>query len=274
MNPILELLSPGNRPAGDRPPHPAHEDTAATRMSAIKSELERLSEAGGSLPSLEIVLPADGELRIRNIVHRGTTRPVFKTFSVKLDRSVHTESALEREFALLLEAAPPVDAYIEQPVRIHYVNDDLQRSHVPDFAILVHGKLWFVEVKFAKDVDQDIVERTTLMTERLARIGVSYRLVTEKEVRVGHQVQNATRILRRSRHSSCRELRLAVLHRLRSANVSTFGDFGWSSDESEVTSALCSLLVEGLAAYDEAELVSPSTRVWCSSSIDAKAVAA
>jgi len=199
---------------------------------------------------------------MRNLVHRGAQRPVFKTTSVKLRRVVQCESALEHEAALILDVSPVVQAFAEQPVRIHYRTEDSWRSHIPDFVVLVADRLTFVEIKFEKDADAEVGDRTRLLEAQLGVLGAGYCLLTERHLRQGDHVQSALRVLRRARHAISEAQLLATLEKLRTVDRLPLAAFGWSIANSQEAVGIARLIMSGHAAIDSQGLLSDRSCVW------------
>lgn len=255
-------------PAGCRPTSPPTSlpttDTALgpPRQRLLARALLQAQRGAESTQALRLDLPPPGEVRIRNLVHRGAPRPVFKTTSVKLGRVVQCESALEHEAALLLDVSPAVQAFAEQPVRIHYTVEDGWRSHIPDFGVLVADRLTFVEIKFEKDVDAKVRERTRHLEGQLRALGADYCLLTERQLRQGDYVQNALRVLRRARHAISEVQLLATLEKLRAVDRVPLAAFGWSVADSQEAVGIAQLIMSGHAAIDSHGPLSERTCVW------------
>jgi hypothetical protein len=52
--------------------------------------------------------------------------------SLKMQRMVAFESALERDTFALLEYDPAVEEYVEQPLHVYYADGEFKRVHIPD----------------------------------------------------------------------------------------------------------------------------------------------
>ena len=236
------------------------------RQALLAKALAQTQRGANATDWLRMDLPPPGELRIRNLVHRGAPRPVFKTTSVKLNRVVQCESALEHEAALLLDVSPAVHAYAEQPARIHYRDQHTWRSHIPDFVAFVADRISFIEIKFERDVDGEVRHRTALMQERLAALDAGYCLMTERHVRQGNHVQNAQRVLRRARHTITEVQRLATLEKLRGVQRVPLAAFGWCVADSHDAVGIAQLIMSGHAATDGHGPLSDRSCVWLSES--------
>lgn len=75
--------------------------------------------------------------------------------SQKNGKGVWFESALERDFALILENIPSVSMYQEQPVTIEYYHNGKTRTYTPDFLVTFSDNSqppWLCEVKYRSDL--------------------------------------------------------------------------------------------------------------------------
>lgn len=107
------------------------------------------------------------------------------------------ESGLEYDFLCLLEVDRAVTAFCAQPCRLTYEIDGRQHSHIPDFWVERLGQECFCEVKPSSKAEAPPVQvRTEVLTEQLARSGICYEVVTEREIRVQPRLTNAQILLR------------------------------------------------------------------------------
>lgn len=252
----------------------AQEARGLPRQRLLTHALAQAQIGASATQDLRLDLPSSGEIRMRNLVHRGAPRPVFKTTSVKLGRVVQCESELEREAALLLDFIPTVRAYGEQPVRINYLADGEWRSHIPDFAVLVENQITFVEIKFVKDVDAQVESRTRLLEKRLGSLGAIYCLATEHHLRQASHVQNAVRVLRRARHAISEVQLLTTLEKLRRSRSLPLAAFGWSVADSHDAVGIAQLIMSGHAAIDGEHAVSDQSNVWLNETCQSMGLAA
>lgn len=259
-------------PSGTNKRYGLHAPTLSSTKQGVSlaGSLEAFQRAATATSELQVDLPKDGNVRMRKLVHRGVQRPVFKVPSLKLDRSVHCESLLEHEAALLLDADPGVAEFTEQPVRLHFqVTVDAEpTTHIPDFAVLGNGRLWFIEVKFAKDVDADVSARTKRLHKLLSGFGVGYELWTERHIRCGHAAENALRILRRARCATDHVHELAALEQLRSARRLRLDQLGWNDSDPLNAACIARLILSGQAQIDAEVLVTGQSTVWLSMATD------
>lgn len=209
--------------------------------------------------------PAAGKVRMRKLLSRGARRPIFRFTSLKLGRSVQLESMLEEQVALQLDACPSVAAYAEQPVMIHVITEQGPLRHVPDFAILQDGRPGFLEIKYARDVDAQVRYRTALLCERLAPLGMGYRLITEQDLPSPHRLSNAWALLSRGR-SKVTDLDALLLHHQTSQST-TLGELGW--DNPATARRLARHILEGRLPVDLSVPLGRDSRVGAASKKEA-----
>ncbi|WP_341906265.1 TnsA endonuclease N-terminal domain-containing protein [Fluviicola taffensis] len=99
------------------------------------------------------------------------------------------ESALEKDFALLLEYHPTVNRYTEQPVTIEYMVNDKVRVYTPDF--LVHfkdpdQKPWLCEIKYRDDFSMNFKKykaKFKAAVQFCKEQGWEFKLISENNIR-------------------------------------------------------------------------------------------
>lgn len=230
----------------------------------LREGLQRLSQQVGRGDSeIRVATPPPDEARFRRLVHRGAPRPTFKFPSIKLQRAVQCESALEREAALLLDMDPGIHDYGEQPMRIDYSLNGEWCCHVPDFAAMSIKGLLIYELKFKKDLNDDLMRRTQLLTAKFSALGITYEVLTEANLRRGFRVENAKRVLRRARHAVDEVLLLSTLNTLIQARCVALTEFDWSVDGSHKAAAIAQLIVSGHAIVDNGLLLTSASKVTC-----------
>jgi len=112
--------------------------------------------------------------------------------SLKNDRSMAYESAIERDFYLTLEFDPTVEDYQEQPFKIETLIDGKKRNYFPDCLINyrpeANRRPLLVEVKSEREL-QDKEKRKKLETklavfrEFADENDMDFKLVTDRELR-------------------------------------------------------------------------------------------
>ncbi|TRX34988.1 heteromeric transposase endonuclease subunit TnsA [Flavobacterium sp. ZT3R18] len=75
--------------------------------------------------------------------------------SIKNNEHVEFESSLERDFIYLLEYNLEVKRYYEQPIKIHYLDENIEKYYVPDFYVEYwDGTKELVEVKYVQELEE------------------------------------------------------------------------------------------------------------------------
>ena len=95
-------------------------------------------------------------------------------FSQKCNRQVQHESGVELDFIKKLEANSVVVSYLEQPVTIFYVRNEIEYQYTPDFAILLEdGRCLIAEVKqsYADMMDARVHRRMEALIEYCEKHG-------------------------------------------------------------------------------------------------------
>jgi len=110
--------------------------------------------------------------------------------SAKTNVSQQTESALERDYLILLEYDESVSDYGVQPLTIHYINDGVAARYTPD--VLVHyypqfkRKPTLVEVKYESELIEKkdfFAARFKAANEYARQNGYEFRITTDKMIR-------------------------------------------------------------------------------------------
>lgn len=215
--------------------------------------------------TLGVTLPKAGHVRVRRLIHRGAPRPVTKFPSIKLERAVHCESALEVEAATVLDACPQVRWFGEQPLVLHFQQDDYQRSHVPDFIVATHDRQEIVEVKFQRDIDSHVLERTALLQQLLKPYGYCYRLISELEIRHGHALGNSKSLLLRGREVAPSMWALQIYEDVRRHGSLPLALFGWDRPGQAEAGWIAREIIDGRLRVDLTKPLSSDSMVCAAS---------
>lgn len=133
---------------------------------------------------------------VRKVV-RPTGRGVRGRFpSRKMGRMISWESTLERDAVLHLEMSPAVVRYEEQPANIYYEDGGEMRHYIPDFEVhLSGGEILHIEVKPSRKLAQpDLARKYASIKRHYSEIGMGFRILTEKEIRVEPFLSNLNRL--------------------------------------------------------------------------------
>ena len=226
----------------------------------------------------EIVLPAKvsrcdlhwplpGQLRVRRIISRSRAIATGKYPSLKLGRWIHWESKVERDGQRLVDVAPDVSYFGEQPVRIDFGCEDCILSHVPDLLVrFFSGMAWLVEFKDDNDPELEFSQaRADLLARPLAALGFSYVLVVHSDLRRESYLSNALWLRRHGR----RPHNLATWEKSRRlfshSGSMTLREFcAAGADHRESVRSAAALIMAGNIRVDMAEPIGPETCMsWC-----------
>jgi hypothetical protein len=130
-------------------------------------------------PARRVVRPTGGIIR-------------GKFASRKNRRMVEFEELLELDFMHLLEAAPAVAAYRQQPVDIRYPDGDRLRTYTPDIEVLLtSGEALYVEVKPESRLsDPEVARKLDAIRRQLERDQVRFEVVTCVDIRRQPRLDN------------------------------------------------------------------------------------
>lgn len=126
---------------------------------------------------------------------RGKVRGQFP--STKMGRMIAWESQLERRACYLFEFCKGIEAFREQPIRLHILFNDVMRRYTPDFELILQtGEIWYVEIKPANKL-QDLVLLAfyQAVTKELASKGYQFVIVTDQEL--NHPIRENNLVLLR-----------------------------------------------------------------------------
>src|ERR1017187_8729138 len=100
---------------------------------------------GSSIVSIDLTEP--GQVRSRKVVSRSNARVTGKYPSWKMGRMIHWESNNELNAFRLLDCKFDIRSFSEQPCKIVYVMEGVERVHYPDILVATkEGKeLWEVK---------------------------------------------------------------------------------------------------------------------------------
>ncbi len=110
--------------------------------------------------------------------------------SSKNENGIWFESALERDFALLIEHNPDVRFFEEQPLVIEYFSNGKTRTYTPDFFVQFNEesgiKPWLCEIKFRSELRTKFSKyksRFKAAKEFCSAQGWEFKIFTEEYIR-------------------------------------------------------------------------------------------
>jgi hypothetical protein len=207
-----------------------------------------------------ILFPVAGQMRSRKVVSRSNVRSAGKYPSWKTGRMMHWESSNELNAFRLLDCNPDVRSYSEQPCRIAYIMDGVERIHYPDILVATaEGKqLW--EVKPHSDaIEPEFLTRAAFLSRFLPMWGYEYRTVLAEDLARQPRLSNANLLLRLGKRavSDCEweDVRRTMSERESLVwSEACAGNYGRKGRE-----ILCSLVLRGALAIEMDLPISPAT---------------
>ncbi|WP_109117768.1 TnsA endonuclease N-terminal domain-containing protein [Azospirillum sp. TSO22-1] len=138
--------------------------------------------------------------RARRVITRSVHRVKGRFPSLKMGRTIHWESQLERDLIYLLEFDPDVQAYREQPTTLSLVVDGKSRRYTPDFLVQKPHGFYVVEVKPAEKARQpEYVALFAAATTSLQAMAAGFQILTEVDIRAQPRLDNIRLLLRYQR---------------------------------------------------------------------------
>jgi hypothetical protein len=120
--------------------------------------------------------------------------------SMKLQRMVSFEAMIEQDFICLLDFAPTVTTFEEQPLTIVYEQDGKTRRYTPDFYVLEGECRYLVECKSAFYVnDEDNQPKYAAARRWCAVNGFEFLIVTDKTIQASGLMPNVAVLTRYGR---------------------------------------------------------------------------
>jgi hypothetical protein len=109
---------------------------------------------------------------------------------------MHWESGNELNAFRLLDCDPNVASYSEQPCRIAYVMDGVEKIHFPDILVTTTGgkQLWEVKPR-SNTLDPEVFGRAAFLSQVLPRWGYEYRSVLAEDLARQPRLGNANLLL-------------------------------------------------------------------------------
>lgn len=110
--------------------------------------------------------------------------------SIKVNKIVQFESALERDFIYLAEFDINIKGYLEQPLAINYIDKSgFNRKYTPDFYITYHEKHRkdeIIEIKYESELnknDPELNHKFESARTFCIKNDILFRIVTERYIR-------------------------------------------------------------------------------------------
>lgn len=127
----------------------------------------------------------------RQLVKQSPVHSSYLTYSETYSKVYELESLLEQDYLKLLHFRAGVSAVEIQPFSILYSLQGRPLRYTPDFLVREDGGFYVDEVKSIRKADKPEFKRKAhWFRSFLAQYGLSYRVVTEREIYVGRRADN------------------------------------------------------------------------------------
>ena len=214
---------------------------------------------------ISLQFPKEGALRARRVVSRSGTRHTAKYPSLKMGRMMQAESVNELNAFLLLDADSAVQAFYEQPFTIVYSIAGTVHRHVPDVLVTTKGmetpQVW--EIKESKELNDPLLRRRTRHLERyLPSVGYTYALIVAEDLRRGHLLANAKRLLRLGREPVGEVTREQIRRIVRDTGFISWDAVARGRLQHIGLSVLARLTLEGYLTFDRHAEILPTTQFY------------
>ncbi|MAY43503.1 MULTISPECIES: TnsA endonuclease N-terminal domain-containing protein [unclassified Neptuniibacter] len=130
-------------------------------------------------------------MKARKVSKQSYVRSTYHVYSSFTRRVSALESKLEQDYFNLLNFERDA-IFVAQPESVRYKHGAKLRRYTPDFEVTMQdGPVFVDEVKFSEETLSDYFqEKCYLLTRFFAREDKVFRVVTEKQIRVGKREQN------------------------------------------------------------------------------------
>lgn len=160
--------------------------------------LKNVSVPDSTRQRIDSSLKNTSSTRVREPItrSRGKVRGQFP--STKMGRMIAWESQLERRACYLFEFCKAVEAFREQPIRLHIPFNDIIKRYTPDFELILQtGEIWYVEIKPAsKLLDLSLLAFYQAASKELANKGYAFVIITDQELNHPIRERNLVRLRR------------------------------------------------------------------------------
>lgn len=209
---------------------------------------------------LTIEWPTSPSGRIKRVISRSGTRRRYVIPSYRYgDREAHGEAPEEAAACILLDACAGVE-FQEQPARFIFEWCGESNEHIPDLLIASHGRYEFWECKRPAEVAQFwIRKRSERLRLLLAPYGITYRVVTSKELCRDHYLANAKQLRRFAKHPVSESVRMESELRIQRAGTMTVQDLSDVLDSPEPTADVLALIYRGNLCADLSQKLTNET---------------
>ncbi len=196
--------------------------------------------------------------------HSGSFTGKYPSF--KMNRMIHFESGLERDFIYLLDYDKRITHFEEQPIRIDYKINGKSYSYTPDFHAVVNGENWLYECKPKRFINSSKNRIKFEVAERWCKDGEwGFQVITDELIRAGCRLKNIKFLTGFSRFEIQPELVAAIYSYLQdnpNARLAEIENHLTSYERNRIYPAIFHLTYHHrLSMPIESGLISPNTTI-------------
>ncbi len=139
---------------------------------------------------------------VRTVSNRGRRNVIGYFPSLKMHRMVQFESTLERDLIYLLDFAPQVAEFEEQPLKIEYEYEGKILTYTPDFQVVfTNGQRFLLECKPVCFVGLEENQRKFKAAQAwCTKKGWIFQIITDEQLRQGYRLENIKLLTQHARH--------------------------------------------------------------------------
>lgn len=142
-------------------------------------------------------------MKRRVLGKQSAVRSTVTGYNNNLKTAVLLESTLEVDYYRMMEFTLPEGATLEmQPEHIELVIDGKRIRYTPDAKITMpDGRIIMIEIKYEKDIHVPRTRQKLIKAKwKYASMGMQFEVMTEREIRKGHQAENFSHLLAALHH--------------------------------------------------------------------------
>lgn len=159
--------------------------------------LKNTAELNSTAQRINSSLKNTPSTRVREPITRSRDKVRGQFPSIKMGRMIAWESQLERRARYLFEFCKGVDAFREQPIRLHIPFNEVIKRYTPDFELTLQtGEIWYVEIKPVNKLqDLKLLAFYQAVAKELASKGYPFIIITDQEL--NHPIRENNLVLLR-----------------------------------------------------------------------------
>lgn len=130
-------------------------------------------------------------MKDRKLTKQSPIRPSFLAYSNRFQRACALESHIERDYFNWLHFENTATDVQTQPFSIHYQHGKSRRRYTPDFLVVEDDQQYVDEIKAYKHTLSEAFQaKKRRLTHLFGKDGRIFRVITERDLRIGHRAQN------------------------------------------------------------------------------------